>query len=252
MKMARLKYILAVVLLCIGLACAISPASAELRAAENKTNSEIGSTKFREWLNNTTPFISAFAATPRNNEEPFIFKIADATFAIPRNFIASNRLPPNRSRMDGGMHLTMLWPGLEPLDQENGQEFRKAGWGRKIRGLLIQKGTQLFGLELLGRYLKDANGAEFVKTVQNGKLYKKSQLIHGYDLYLFKNNLFTVCTRANQFEFKTNEYCKRHIKIAPGVALSYSFSHDYVDILPDMEMQIRNLFKSFVVDETNR
>ena len=70
--------------------------------------------------------MSAFTTRP-DQSELYEFTMAGQKFRMPYSYIASSRLRPSGSTIHkgDGLHMTFLWPDLEPPTSENIEEFRR-------------------------------------------------------------------------------------------------------------------------------
>ncbi len=189
---------------------------------------------------------------PRVNpadETPFVFTMAGTKFSIPRNYIASRKLPPEGSSMDDGLHLMMLWPGLEPYREDNAEEFRKKGWGRQIQLILTPKESFLLGRDLFA-LLWERTNRESCRDIK--PLYRICSKVLGNrddELRIIGDDpvpFFVACSIEGTVPFPG---CDRHMEITPGNRLSYSYSKVFVLEAQQIEEALIELFKGFIATD---
>ena len=205
--------------------------------------SQSGIAEFFE--NKVKPLIMGAFLNRPDRTELYEFTMANRKFRMPMNYINSGNLPPSGSAIDG-LHMVLLWPGLEPQTSENEKEFRRVGWNRKIRMLLQEHTSHLTGQALLDVKLRNSDPD---KCREEAVHYQICPGPRNDDIHIIQQDnslFFFTCSKAG---VHPSPSCSKFMLISDGVQLSYSFSKKYVADIQKIEQGLIDLFRRFDVTD---
>ena len=194
-----------------------------------------------------------FGPSYEDDSTPFVFRMGQNWLEVPRRYLTSRSLPSAGSRLDGGVHFTLLWSGLEPFSQDNADEFRRAGSHRRMHILLALKRQHYLGKQLLDLYLKDSDNVAEENSIEGFYKYKMVRGDKSKELFVSKKNnlieFFILCNKHKSFPMPS---CRKHEKISSDLRLTYSFSRKFITESEEINSQILSLFESFVISDPER
>ncbi len=194
----------------------------------------------------SSPLLRALHPDVTTDTQIITFHFGDEMYKVPRNYLMGGSDVP-RANEPGYFTILVLLPDLSPRTNENQEEFKRLGVGRRLRASLHHDMHLESSNNVLSRFLSNAQLSELNSSDTSVGL----KVFHTalWDVYVDKPNdgsllLFTTCDFDNQQSYWKS--CHVMEQITKEDVLEYYFNKEYVDQFAEIDTRLRELFHSFV------
>lgn len=170
-------------------------------------------------------------------------KLGNYTFRLPANYIHSY-FPQKTQNGPAALSISVLYPGLEPMTEENQSEFLKPGFNRVIKIYLFYNEGYADN-ELLKSIYKNEIDKNFPSNTYGiFTVYRTNNYVFR-QLYEYNDGSTDYNFLCTDDEKGRNPFCQFLTKIGDNLELSYTYNKNFLDNSINLEENIIKMISSF-------